>query len=142
MEWDFAARDGDDLSAASCFVTDPAVSVLLDGDHVIQTDADCLNYKAHNPFWISSPTLRRTSSICCSKTAYPHWLMTTMRGRSAPPSSPLFSIPGRLSIERLRFKAARMSGLEFISRIWSRRRLSFRCAPSWFSSDCSTAPWR
>ena len=32
------AADGDDLSAAVLLRADPAVSVLLDGDHVIQAE--------------------------------------------------------------------------------------------------------
>jgi ABC-type glycerol-3-phosphate transport system permease component len=40
-------------------------------------NGELLNYKAHNPFWISSPTLAHVKHLLF-ETDYPHWLMTTM----------------------------------------------------------------
>ena len=40
-------------------------------------NAELLNYKAHSPFWISSPTLAHIHHLLF-ETAYPHWLLTTM----------------------------------------------------------------
>src|SRR3954464_11974180 len=39
--------------------------------------AELLNYKQHNPFWISSPTLAHIKRLLFN-TAYPPWLITTM----------------------------------------------------------------
>ena len=40
-------------------------------------NAELLNYKEHNPFWISSPTLAHIKHLLFN-TAYPSWLKTTM----------------------------------------------------------------
>src|SRR6204780_3505522 len=40
-------------------------------------NAELLNYKDHNPFWITSPTLAHIKHLLF-ETAYPHWLVTTM----------------------------------------------------------------
>src|SRR3981189_3847195 len=39
-------------------------------------NAELLNYKEHNPFWISSPTLAHIKHLLFN-TAYPSWLKTT-----------------------------------------------------------------
>jgi len=40
-------------------------------------NAELYDYKTHNPFWISSPTLDHIRLLLFN-TAYPKWLMTTM----------------------------------------------------------------
>lgn len=40
-------------------------------------NAELLNYKEHNPFWITSPTLAHIKHLLFD-TAYPRWLKTTM----------------------------------------------------------------
>ena len=40
-------------------------------------NAELLNYKEHNPFWITSPTIAHIQHLLFN-TAYPRWLKTTM----------------------------------------------------------------
>src|ERR1051325_3478131 len=74
-------------------------------------NAELLNYKAHNPFWISSPTLMHIRHLLFN-TAYPHWLMTTMSvAVGATFISILSSTLAAYAIERLRFRGSPYVGL-------------------------------
>src|ERR1044071_6277015 len=74
-------------------------------------NAELLNYKQHNPFWISSPTLAHIKHLLFN-TAYPHWLMTTM---SVAVGATFIPIPSSTlaayAIERLRFRGSPYVGL-------------------------------
>ena len=105
------AADDDDLSAAVLLRADPAVSVLLDGDHLVQTERGAANYKEHNPFWISSPTLAHIKHLLFN-TAYPRWLKTTMFVAVGSTFLSLFaSTLAAYAIERLRFRGSPYVGL-------------------------------
>src|ERR1700736_6923185 len=74
-------------------------------------NAELLNYKAHNPFWISSPTLAHIKHLLF-ETAYPHWLMTTMSVAVGATFLSLFSSTlAAYAIERLRFRGSPYVGL-------------------------------
>ena len=74
-------------------------------------NAELLNYKAHNPFWITSPTLAHIKHLLF-ETAYPHWLMTTMGvAIGATFLSLVSSTLAAYAIERLRFKGSPYVGL-------------------------------
>ncbi len=74
-------------------------------------NAELLNYKAHNPFWVSSPTLAHIKHLLFD-TAYPHWLMTTMLvSVGATFISLISSTLAAYAIERLRFKGSPYVGL-------------------------------
>src|SRR5439155_8743415 len=76
-----------------------------------QPNAELLNYKAHNPFWISSPTLMHIKHLLFN-TAYPHWLLTTMSvAVGATFISILSSTLAAYAIERLRFRGSPYVGL-------------------------------
>jgi multiple sugar transport system permease protein len=106
-------------------------------------NAELMNYKDHNPFWISSPTLAHIKHLLFD-TAYPRWLKTTMLvAIGSTTLSLIASTLAAYAIERLRFRGSPMSASASTSPISCRRRsCSFRSPPSWCSSACSTAQWR
>jgi multiple sugar transport system permease protein len=74
-------------------------------------NAELLDYKTHNPFWISSPTLAHIKHLLFN-TAYPHWLMTTMFVAIGATFLSLFSSTlAAYAIERLRFRGSAYVGL-------------------------------
>src|SRR5260370_26475081 len=74
-------------------------------------NAELLDYKTHNPFWISSPTLAHIKHLLFN-TAYPHWLMTTMFVAIGATFLSLFSSTlAAYAIERLRFRRSPYVGL-------------------------------
>jgi multiple sugar transport system permease protein len=69
------------------------------------------NFKAHNPFWISSPTLANVNKLLF-QTDYPAWLWNTMLvAVSATFLSIFASVLAAYAIVRLRFKGAQTVGL-------------------------------
>lgn len=77
----------------------------------LKPNAELLDYKSHNPFWITSPTLAHIKHLLFN-TAYPHWLLTTMIvAISATFLSLLASTLAAYAIERLRFKGSPYAGL-------------------------------
>jgi multiple sugar transport system permease protein len=69
------------------------------------------NFKAHNPFWISSPTLANVNKLLF-QTDYPEWLWNTMLiAVSATFLSIFASVLAAYAITRLRFKGAQTVGL-------------------------------
>jgi multiple sugar transport system permease protein len=69
------------------------------------------NFKAHNPFWISSPTLANINKLLF-QTDYPAWLWNTMLvAVSATFLSIFASVLAAYAIVRLRFKGAQTVGL-------------------------------
>ena len=74
-------------------------------------NAELYDYKTHNPFWITSPTLDHIRLLLFN-TAYPKWLMTTMM--VAVGSTILSLVSSTLAayaIQRLRFKGSQYVGL-------------------------------
>jgi multiple sugar transport system permease protein len=69
------------------------------------------NFKAHNPFWISSPTLANIDKLFFH-TDYPEWLWNTMLvAVSATFLSIFASVLAAYAITRLRFRGAQTVGL-------------------------------
>lgn len=74
-------------------------------------NAELYDYKTHNPFWISSPTLDHIRLLLFN-TAYPRWLMTTMMvAVGATVLSLVSSTLAAYAIQRLRFKGSQYVGL-------------------------------
>ena len=74
-------------------------------------NAELYDYKTHNPFWISSPTLDHIRLLLFN-TAYPRWLMTTMMvAIGATILSLVSSTLAAYAIQRLRFKGSQYVGL-------------------------------
>ena len=74
-------------------------------------DAELYDFRAHNPFWISSPTLSHIYKLLF-ETAYPKWLMTTMLVAVCSTFlSLLSSTLAAYAIQRLRFKGSQYVGL-------------------------------
>jgi multiple sugar transport system permease protein len=69
------------------------------------------NFKAHNPFWISSPTLANIDKLFFH-TDYPEWLWNTMLVATSATFLSIFaSVLAAYAITRLRFKGAQTVGL-------------------------------
>jgi multiple sugar transport system permease protein len=74
-------------------------------------DDELLNFKEHNPFWISSPTLENIRKLLID-TDYPRWLRTTMGvAVGATILSLLASVLAAYAIQRLRFRGSDYVGL-------------------------------
>lgn len=74
-------------------------------------NAELMNYREHNPFWISSPTLAHIKHLLFD-TAYPRWLWTTMLvAIGATTLSLIASTLAAYAIERLRFRGSPYVGL-------------------------------
>jgi multiple sugar transport system permease protein len=74
-------------------------------------NAELLDYKNNNPFWITSPTLANIRKLLF-ETAYPRWLMTTMGvSFGATIISLISSVLAAYAIQRLRFKGSKWVGL-------------------------------
>ena len=74
-------------------------------------NAELLNYKEHNPFWITSPTIAHIKHLLFN-TAYPTWLKTTMFEAVGSTTLSLFaSTLAAYAIERLRFRGSPYVGL-------------------------------
>jgi multiple sugar transport system permease protein len=69
------------------------------------------NFKAHNPFWISNPTLANINKLLF-QTDYPAWLWNTMFVAVAATFLSIFaSVLAAYAITRLRFRGAQTVGL-------------------------------
>src|SRR6202453_549710 len=78
MDWDSRARRVVMIYLPlSCFVLILLFPFYWMAITSFKPNAELLNYKAHNPFWITSPTLANIKHLLF-ETAYPHWLLTTM----------------------------------------------------------------
>lgn len=74
-------------------------------------NAELYDYNAHNPFWITSPTLDHIRLLLFG-TAYPRWLLTTMTvAVCATILSLIASTLAAYAIQRLRFKGSQYVGL-------------------------------
>ena len=112
MEWDSRARRMVMIYLPlSCFVLILLFPFYWMAITSFKPNAELLNYKAHNPFWISSPTLPHIKHLLF-ETAYPHWLMTTMSVAIGATFISLFSSTlAAYAIERLRFRGSPYVGL-------------------------------
>src|SRR4030088_1363131 len=82
MEWDSRARRMVMIYLPlSCFVLILLFPFYWMAITSFKPNAELLNYKAHNPFWISSPTLAHIKHLLVG-TAYPHSRLTAMAGAS------------------------------------------------------------
>lgn len=74
-------------------------------------NAELYDFRNHNPFWISSPTLDHIY-LLLFQTSYPRWLWTTMIvAVSATVLSLFASTLAAYAIQRLRFKGSQYVGL-------------------------------
>lgn len=74
-------------------------------------NAELYNYREHNPFWITSPTLDHIWHLLFN-TAYPRWLWTTMMvAVAATFLSLVASVLAAYAIQRLRFQGSQYVGL-------------------------------
>jgi len=74
-------------------------------------NAELYNFREHNPFWITSPTLDHIY-LLLFKTSYPQWLWTTMLvSVCATVLSLVASTLAAYAIQRLRFKGSQYVGL-------------------------------
>ena len=112
MEWDSRARRVVMIYLPlSCFVLILLFPFYWMAITSFKPNAELLNYKAHNPFWISSPTLDHIKHLLF-ETAYPHWLKTTMFVAISATFISLFSSTlAAYAIERLRFRGSPYVGL-------------------------------
>jgi multiple sugar transport system permease protein len=69
------------------------------------------NFKAHNPFWITSPTLANIKKLLF-QTDYPAWLVNTMTVAVCATALSIFaSVLAAYAITRLRYRGAETVGL-------------------------------
>ncbi len=74
-------------------------------------NAELYDYNAHNPFWITSPTLDHIRLLLFG-TSYPRWLLTTMTvAICSTVVSLIASTLAAYAIQRLRFKGSQYVGL-------------------------------
>src|ERR1700751_730217 len=78
MEWDSRARRTMMIYLPlACFVLILLFPFYWMAITSFKPNAELLNFKDHNPFWISSPTLMHVKHLLFD-TSYPRWLKTTM----------------------------------------------------------------
>ncbi len=76
-----------------------------------KSNEELYNYKQHNPFWVSSPTLANINKLLF-ETDYPQWLWTTMMVAIVATALSIFaSVLAAYAIQRLRFRGAAYVGL-------------------------------
>ena len=112
MSWDSRARRVMMIYLPlSCFVLILLFPFYWMAITSFKPNAELLNYKEHNPFWITSPTLAHIKHLLFN-TAYPTWLKTTMFVAIGSTTLSLFaSTLAAYAIERLRFRGSPYVGL-------------------------------
>ncbi|HMR31193.1 MAG TPA: carbohydrate ABC transporter permease [Geminicoccaceae bacterium] len=76
-----------------------------------KSNEELYNYKQHNPFWVSSPTLANINKLLF-ETNYPQWLWTTMMVAVVATVVSIFSsVLAAYAIQRLKFRGAPYVGL-------------------------------
>ncbi|MGF1625380.1 MAG: carbohydrate ABC transporter permease [Alphaproteobacteria bacterium] len=77
----------------------------------LKPNAELYNYRDHNPFWVTSPTLDNINKLLF-ETDYPRWLMITMTVAVVSTFLSLFcSVLAAYAIQRLRFRGSQWVGL-------------------------------
>jgi len=77
----------------------------------IKPNAELLDFKNNNPFWVKSPTLDNINKLLF-QTDYPRWLWTTMMVAMVATALSLFaSVLAAYAIQRLKFKGSNYVGL-------------------------------
>ncbi|MGX5735994.1 carbohydrate ABC transporter permease [Bosea thiooxidans] len=77
----------------------------------IKPNAELLDFKNNNPFWVKSPTLENINKLLF-QTDYPQWLWTTMMVAVVATALSLFaSVLAAYAIQRLKFKGSNYVGL-------------------------------
>jgi multiple sugar transport system permease protein len=77
----------------------------------VKSNEELYDYKHHNPFWVSSPTLANIDKLLF-QTDYPRWLMVTMSvAVVATLISLVASVLAAYAIQRLRFRGSHYVGL-------------------------------
>ena len=112
MQWDSRARRTIMIYLPlGCFVLILLFPFYWMAITAFKPNAELLNYREHNPFWISSPTLLHVRHLLF-ETSYPRWLKTTMFVAIGSTCLSLFaSTLAAYAIERLRFKGGAYVGL-------------------------------
>jgi multiple sugar transport system permease protein len=81
------------------------------GITTFKPNEELYNFREHNPFWVTSPTLANIERLLF-KTDYPEWLLNTMVVAVAATALSLFaSVCAAYAIQRLRFRGADTVGL-------------------------------
>ncbi len=94
-----------------CFVIILLFPFYWMGVTSFKPNAELYDYKNHNPFWITSPTLANIKRLLFD-TAYPRWLLNTMGvAVAATVISLVASVLAAYAIQRLRFKGSAYVGL-------------------------------
>lgn len=112
MAWDSRARRMVTLwLPLACFVLILLFPFYWMTVTAFKPNAELYDFRAHNPFWISSPTLEHIYKLLF-ETAYPKWLMTTMMVAVCSTILSLFSSTlAAYAIQRLRFRGSQYVGL-------------------------------
>jgi len=112
MQWDSRARRMMMIYLPlACFVLILLFPFYWMAITSFKPNAELLNYREHNPFWISSPTLMHIRHLLF-ETSYPRWLWTTMFVAIGATFLSLFaSTLAAYAIERLRFRGSPYVGL-------------------------------
>ena len=112
MDWDSRARRTMMIYLPlGCFVLILLFPFYWMAITSFKPNAELMNYKEHNPFWITSPTLAHVKHLLFD-TAYPRWLWTTMLvAIGSTTLSLIASTLAAYAIERLRFRGSPYVGL-------------------------------
>jgi multiple sugar transport system permease protein len=112
MQWDSRARRTIMIYLPlGCFVLILLFPFYWMAITAFKPNAELLNYREHNPFWISSPTLLHVKHLLF-ETSYPRWLKTTMFvAIGSTCLSLLASTLAAYAIARLRFRGSPYVGL-------------------------------
>ncbi|MEN9499582.1 MAG: hypothetical protein RIS83_1401 [Pseudomonadota bacterium] len=112
MAWDSSARRMVTIYLPlACFLIILLFPFYWMSITAFKPNAELYDYKTHNPFWISSPTLDHIRLLLFN-TAYPKWLMTTMMvAIGSTVLSLVSSTLAAYAIQRLRFTGSQYVGL-------------------------------
>jgi multiple sugar transport system permease protein len=112
LSWDSRARRMVTLYLPlACFLLILLFPFYWMGITAFKPNNELLDYKTHNPFWITSPTLENIRKLLFD-TDYPRWLTTTMLVAFGATFLSLFaSVLAAYAIQRLRFRGAATTGL-------------------------------
>src|SRR6516165_2704007 len=112
MSWDSGARRMMMIYLPlACFVLILLFPFYWMAITAFKPNAELMNYRDHNPFWITSPTLAHIKHLLF-ETGYPRWLKTTMLVAIGSTTLSLFaSTLAAYAIERLRFRGSPYVGL-------------------------------